>query len=422
MCGRFACTLGKQDLVKACTYRGIHTAAKGVAEKVSSIDQGSHPGKGCSKFGEQQNCDEADFGDEDDSFLLETSIPKIDAFTPSNQTAFHYAPFMSKKGEEKMVQEETAQEELDFEEEDETFLLEASINAESALESESDQVVDFVPTWKDAPCGNTYRPSSNIPPTAYTPVLFWQEDGGPVIQPMLWGLVPPWHRGENPTSHGMSTNNARLEGVQSSKLYGPCLNKRRCVIICDGFYEWKRNQTAAAKEKGNKQPYYIYREDQKNEDSKTLEESPRARLLFMAGIYSVGEGAGGKQIYSYSVLTREADSSLSWLHHRMPCFLNPSLLHPWLTLSSSKAALDLLLQPIDANLAWHPVSRDVGNVRNQSMDLNKKVEEGEEKLPERNKKSTNSSAASKGLMANWLKRGQAEVGEEKTLKRVKKGD
>ena len=122
----------------------------------------------------------------------------------------------------------------------------------------------------------------------------------------------------------------------------------------------------------------------------------------------------------------------------MPCFLNPSLLHPWLTLSSSKAALDLLLQPIDANLAWHPVSRfllflellclspsifrDVGNVRNQSMDLNKKVEEGEEKLPERNKKSTNSSVASRGLMANWLKRGQTEVGEEKTLKRVKKGD
>merc|ERR1719412_1650993 len=113
----------------------------------------------------------------------------------------------------------------------------------------------------------------------------------------------------------------------------------------------------------------------------------------MAGIYSVGEGAGGKQIYSYSVLTREADSSLSWLHHRMPCFLNPSFLHPWLTLSSSKAALDLLLQPINANLAWHPVSRDVGNVRNQSIDLNKKIEEGEEKLPERNKKSTNSSAA-----------------------------
>ena len=56
------------------------------------------------------------------------------------------------------------------------------------------------------------------------------------------------------------------------------------------------------------------------------------------------------------------------------------------------------------------------------MDLNKKVEEGEEKLPERNKKSTNSSAASKGLMANWLKRGQTEVGKEKTLKRVKKGD
>ena len=319
MCGRFACTLGKQDLVKACTYRGIHTAAKGVAEKVSSIDQGSHPGKGCSKLGEQQNCDEADFGDEDDSFLLETSIPKIDAFTPSNHTAFHYAPFLAQKEEEVVEKGD-----FDFEEEDdESFLLEASINVESEMDSERNSV-EFVPTWMEAPCGGIYKPSANTPPTSYTPVLYWQEKEGPVIQPMLWGLVPPWHRGENPTSHGVSTNNARLEGVQSSKLYGPCL-KRRCVVICDGFYEWRKNPTD--KEKGNKQPFFVYRKDEevkqersnKDKGSENLgegEDFEGHKPLFMAGIYSVGEGPDGRKVFSYSVLTREADANLSWLHHR----------------------------------------------------------------------------------------------------------
>ena len=122
----------------------------------------------------------------------------------------------------------------------------------------------------------------------------------------------------------------------------------------------------------------------------------------------------------------------------MPCFLSPNLLHPWLTLSSTKAALDLFLQPTGINLAWHPVSRlisisysyfllytpvllrDVGNVRNQSLDLTKKVEEGEE-VAEKNVKKTDSSSASKGLMANWLKRGKAERnGENISSKRGKK--
>ena len=62
--------------------------------------------------------------------------------------------------------------------------------------------------------------------------------------------------------------------------------------------------------------------------------------------------------------------------------------------------------------------RDVGNVRNQSMELTKKVEEGEQ-VPEKKLKTTGSSSASKGLMANWLKRGKAKTGEDATFKRLK---
>ena len=29
-----------------------------------------------------------------------------------------------------------------------------------------------VPKWKEAPCGGHYETSTNVPPTAYTPVLF----------------------------------------------------------------------------------------------------------------------------------------------------------------------------------------------------------------------------------------------------------
>lgn len=73
-----------------------------------------------------------------------------------------------------------------------------------------------------------------------------------VLQPMMWGMVPPWFKGSDPKATGLSTNNARLEGIDKAKLYKPCLDQnKRCVVVCDGFYEWKGIDNS-------KQPYLIY--------------------------------------------------------------------------------------------------------------------------------------------------------------------
>ena len=65
------------------------------------------------------------------------------------------------------------------------------------------------------------------------------------MQPMMWGLVPPWHHGSVASSHRLTTNNARLEGLGESKLYKPAIeHDRRCVVVCDAFYEWKKLKDA----------------------------------------------------------------------------------------------------------------------------------------------------------------------------------
>lgn len=390
-----------------------------------------------------------DFGDEDDSFLLAATIPPLDPFTPQHHTAFLYsAPKLPKQEEEVEdcfdeddniesflleasinVESEAASEKLGIklskedvkphEEDSGTFLLDASLRVSAEMKAPKGDISDascgdFCPVWRDAPCGGRYRPSPNLPPTSYTPVLWWdQAQGCPVLQPMLWGLVPPWHRGPTATSHGLSTNNARLEGVRDSKLYGPSLTNRRCVVVCDGFYEWLRKE-------GVKQPYLVYRRPEEGRpgaetigefvDRPELEgeegEWQGPRPLYMAGLYSTWTGSDGRQVFSYTVLTRESSPLLAWLHHRMPCFLADSSLLSWLTCTSSQEALQLLPLPTEQDIQWHPVSRDVGNVRNQGLDLMKKAEENLQlQVP---KKTPAATAGSKSLMANWLKRSSTE--------------
>ena len=114
-------------------------------------------------------------------------------------------------------------------------------------------VTPQVPKWQEAPCGGHYEASTNVPPTAYTPVLFQGCDkkisarignilcsyffeysriyflSGAAeelcVQPMLWGLIPFWHKSMNPTDHKLTTNNARIEGLTESKMYKPLLEK-----------------------------------------------------------------------------------------------------------------------------------------------------------------------------------------------------
>lgn len=55
-------------------------------------------------------------------------------------------------------------------------------------------------------------------------------------------------------SHGMSTNNCRIESVLESRLYGkPLRSGQRCVVAVQGFYEWQ-----TTKGKGQqRQPYFV---------------------------------------------------------------------------------------------------------------------------------------------------------------------
>jgi putative SOS response-associated peptidase YedK len=88
------------------------------------------------------------------------------------------------------------------------------------------------------------------------------------LEKLHWGLVPFWAKD---TSIGNRMINARSETAASKPSFRNAFKNRRCLILADGFYEWKG-------EKGQKQPMYL-----------TL---PSGRPFAFAGLWETWDNQG----------------------------------------------------------------------------------------------------------------------------------
>jgi putative SOS response-associated peptidase YedK len=106
--------------------------------------------------------------------------------------------------------------------------------------------------------------------------------------------------------------NARSEGAQTSPLFSPMLEKSRCLVPANDFYEWTKD----------KKPHTFHQRD--------------GELLYMAGFFLCTS-----PLPRFVIITREADDPVSPIHNRMPLLLpNPEYRHAWL--SSQALAAELL--------------------------------------------------------------------------------
>lgn len=198
---------------------------------------------------------------------------------------------------------------------------------------------------------------------------------------MLWGMIPFWHSSSlDYRKHGLTTNNCRLESMLESKLYKNAFHRgQRCVILCEGFYEWQTTDPKATKP-SDRAAYYIYvpqRDGIRIEDKDSWKDSiSDVKLLKMAGLFDIWTNVNGEQMYSYAAITFESDKTLDWLHHRSPAILETDeAVADWIDfkrVTDTKYLLSLL-KPVKG-LEWHRVSNMVNNARNKSDQCNKKAE------------------------------------------------
>ncbi|QPG74693.1 hypothetical protein FOA43_002026 [Brettanomyces nanus] len=199
----------------------------------------------------------------------------------------------------------------------------------------------------------------NIGPTQIAPAYYIYTDNKKdklqakhILRYMRWGMIPKWIKSKDKMSN-YPTFNARYEKIGENKLWRTSVNQR-CVIPIRGYYEWVK-QTKPSKT--TKQPYFIKRKDNK--------------LMFLAGLYSRSI-LDGDEVYSYTIITRNAPKCLEWLHDRMPVVLDPDSedFSRWLDTGEKKKWNDVkdLLKIYDGKnetLEWYKVDRSVGNVKNE---------------------------------------------------------
>jgi putative SOS response-associated peptidase YedK len=197
--------------------------------------------------------------------------------------------------------------------------------------------------------GNEWTASYNIAPTQEIVAVIHQN--GRRLKKFHWGLIPFW---SNNLSGASRLINARAETVARKPSFRAAFKRRRCLILSDGYYEWKG-------EKGNKQPYYIF--------------LPDRQPLAFAGLWEVwkpGDADDNQSTYdSCTIITRDASSSVRDIHHRMPVILRPEAYDRWLNPENQQT--DYLQNIIDTEhirkLKYFPVSKMVGRVQNNTPEL-----------------------------------------------------
>ena len=166
-----------------------------------------------------------------------------------------------------------------------------------------------------------------------------------------WGLIPPWAKD---SKIGAKLINARGETVAEKPSFRNAFRRRRCLIIADGFYEWKRDNR-------QKQPYYFQLRD-------------RQPLAF-AGLWESWKSPAGEIINSTTIITTNANQIMLPIHQRMPVILPQSAHDTWLDNQVfNQQQLTSLLKPYDdSQMIAHPVSQEVNSVRNESSELVKPI-------------------------------------------------
>ena len=187
------------------------------------------------------------------------------------------------------------------------------------------------------------KPRYNIAPTQSIAAVRVGADDSRELALLRWGLIPFWAK---EPSIGNRMINARAETVSEKPSFRAAYRKRRCLVLADGFYEWR-------KEADGKTPYYI--------------SLASGEPFAFAGLWEDWHAKDSDEsLQSAAIITTAANDFMSQLHQRMPVVLEKDSADRWL--DGDDQLLSDAAESSPRFRAW-PVDRRVNNARNEGEDL-----------------------------------------------------
>jgi putative SOS response-associated peptidase YedK len=142
--------------------------------------------------------------------------------------------------------------------------------------------------------------------------------------------------------------NAKSETIDQKISYRQSFEKRRCLILADSFYEWKKVGK-------DKTPMRIKKID--------------GKIFAMAGIWNTYTRPDGVKVHSCAIITTSANKLVGEIHDRMPVILNQVDQKVWLNQVSDTIALKALLKPYpETEMEAYEVSSIVNNAANDVVE------------------------------------------------------
>lgn len=183
-----------------------------------------------------------------------------------------------------------------------------------------------------------HRPRFNIAPTQPVAAVV-AGPNGLRLGMLRWGLIPA---GSDAPPRAPLIN-ARSETVDRRPSFASSFRHRRCWILADGFYEWRREPD------GSRSPYHI--------------RLPDGRPFALAGLWDRWQ-SDDAPVLTCAILTTRPAAGIAHIHDRMPAILAPDTRAAWLDGSTEPSALRRLLEPWDGPLLIERVSTRVNSVIN----------------------------------------------------------
>jgi putative SOS response-associated peptidase YedK len=176
-----------------------------------------------------------------------------------------------------------------------------------------------------------------------------------------WGLIPSWAKDPE---IGHKLINARGETLDEKPSFRNSFKRKRCLVIADGFYEWKK-----VPGDGAKQPYYV--------------RMKTGKPFAFAGLWDEWNDREGGVLLTSTIITVAPNKLIKPIHSRMPAIVRREQYGAWLSMEEDRPdRLKPLLRPYPSDhMEAFPVSPRVNSPRNDDPQCVQPLEPPQQELP-----------------------------------------